>query len=107
MPLGWDQTIMWTGLAMVGLHGTAPALDPVMRSGLTGVLVPGLAPWRPYPSPRNRHRMDHADPRDLLHVPAASANAAAPDALRRASPASQSAFTTPSTSAPISLEHAA
>jgi hypothetical protein len=34
---------------MVGLHGTALALDPVMRFGFTGVLVPGLAPWRPLP----------------------------------------------------------
>ena len=49
MLLGWHQTIMWTGLAMVGLHGTALALDPVMRFGFTGVLVPGLAPWRPLP----------------------------------------------------------
>ena len=49
MLLGWHQTLMWTGLAMVGLHGTALALDPVMRFGFVGVLVPGLAPWRPVP----------------------------------------------------------
>ena len=49
MLLGWHQTLMWTGLAMVGLHGTALALDPVMRFGFAGVLVPGLAPWRPLP----------------------------------------------------------
>ncbi len=49
MLLAWHQTIMWTGLAMVGLHGTALALDPVMHFGLGGVLVPGVAPWRPLP----------------------------------------------------------
>jgi sulfoxide reductase heme-binding subunit YedZ len=49
MLLGWHQTLMWTGLAMVGLHGAALALDPVMRFGIVGVLVPGLAPWRPVP----------------------------------------------------------
>ncbi len=49
MLLGWHQTLMWTGLAMVGLHATSLALDPVMRFGFAGVLVPGLAPWRPLP----------------------------------------------------------
>ena len=49
MLLGWHQTLMWTGLAMVGLHGIALALDPVMRFGFVGVLVPGMAPWRPIP----------------------------------------------------------
>ena len=47
--LGWHQTLMWTGLAMVALHGGALALDPVMRFGFVGVLVPGAAPWRPLP----------------------------------------------------------
>jgi sulfoxide reductase heme-binding subunit YedZ len=47
--LGWHQTLMWTGIAMVALHGAALALDPVMRFGFIGVLVPGLAPWRPVP----------------------------------------------------------
>jgi len=47
--LGWHQTLMWTGLAMVALHGSALALDPVMRFGIVGVLVPGFAPWRPVP----------------------------------------------------------
>ena len=47
--LGWHQTLMWTGLAMVALHGAALALDPVMRFGFVGVLVPGMAPWRPIP----------------------------------------------------------
>jgi methionine sulfoxide reductase heme-binding subunit len=49
MLLGWHQTLMWTGLAMVGLHGTALAVDPVMHFGFVGVLVPGSAPWRPLP----------------------------------------------------------
>ncbi len=49
MLLGWHQTLMWTGLAMVSLHGGALALDPVMRFGFPGVLVPGIAPWRPVP----------------------------------------------------------
>ena len=47
--LGWHQTLMWTGLAMVALHGGALALDPVMRFGFVGALVPGAAPWRPLP----------------------------------------------------------
>ena len=45
--LGWHQTLIWTGLAMVVLHGTAILLDPVMRFGLIAVVVPGTAPWRP------------------------------------------------------------
>jgi methionine sulfoxide reductase heme-binding subunit len=49
MLLGWHQTLMWTALAMVVLHGSALALDPVMRFGIVGVLVPGMAPWRPVP----------------------------------------------------------
>ena len=47
--LGWHQTLMWTALAMLVLHGGALALDPVMRFGIVGVLVPGAAPWRPVP----------------------------------------------------------
>ena len=47
MLLGWHQTLMWTGLAMVVLHGAALLLDPVMKFGLQAVLLPGLAPWRP------------------------------------------------------------
>jgi hypothetical protein len=34
---------------MLGLHGGALAIDPVMRFGFVGVLVPGAAPWRPVP----------------------------------------------------------
>lgn len=45
--LGWHQTLIWTGLAMLALHGGAVLLDPVMRFGLTAVVVPGAAPWRP------------------------------------------------------------
>jgi sulfoxide reductase heme-binding subunit YedZ len=44
---GWHQTLMWTALAMLVLHGAAILLDPVLRFGLRSVLVPGLAPWRP------------------------------------------------------------
>lgn len=47
--LGWHQRIMWTAIAMLALHGGALAVDPVMRFGFTGVLVPGAAPWRPVP----------------------------------------------------------
>jgi sulfoxide reductase heme-binding subunit YedZ len=49
MLLGWHQTIMWTAVAMVALHGMALAVDPVMRFGFVGVLVPGAAPWRALP----------------------------------------------------------
>lgn len=45
--LGWHQTLMWLGLSMLVLHGGAIVLDPVMRFGLTAVVVPGAAPWRP------------------------------------------------------------
>jgi sulfoxide reductase heme-binding subunit YedZ len=44
---GWHQTLMWTALSMLVLHGAALILDPVMRFGLQAVFVPGLAPWRP------------------------------------------------------------
>ena len=46
--MGWHQSLMWCGLASAVLHGTALLLDPVMRFTLPVVLVPGLAPWRPY-----------------------------------------------------------
>jgi sulfoxide reductase heme-binding subunit YedZ len=49
MLLGWHQTLMWTALAMLVLHMGALALDPIMRFGFVGVLVPGAAPWRPVP----------------------------------------------------------
>lgn len=49
MLLGWHQTLMWTAIAMLVLHGGALAFDPIMRFGIVGVLVPGAAPWRPVP----------------------------------------------------------
>jgi sulfoxide reductase heme-binding subunit YedZ len=45
--LGWHQTLIWTGLAMLALHGGAILFDPVMRFGPAAVVVPGAAPWRP------------------------------------------------------------
>ncbi len=45
--LGWHQTLIWMGLSMLVLHGVAILLDPVMRFGLTAVVIPGTAPWRP------------------------------------------------------------
>lgn len=45
--LGWHQTLIWTGLAMLALHACAILLDPVMRFGISAVLLPGAAPWRP------------------------------------------------------------
>lgn len=47
--VGWHQTLVWTALWVVALHGLALLLDPVMRFGPSAVLVPGLAPWRPLP----------------------------------------------------------
>ena len=47
--LGWHQTLVWTALAMLCLHMAALAIDPIMRFGVVGVLVPGAAPWRPVP----------------------------------------------------------
>ena len=49
MLLGWHQTLMWTAVAMLVLHGGALMLDPVMHFGFSSVLVPGLAPWRALP----------------------------------------------------------
>jgi sulfoxide reductase heme-binding subunit YedZ len=45
--LGWHQTLLWTALSMLALHGGAILFDPVMRFGLPAVVVPGTAPWRP------------------------------------------------------------
>ena len=45
--LGWHQTLIWTGLSMLVLHAGAIVLDPVMRFGLSAVVIPGAAPWRP------------------------------------------------------------
>lgn len=46
--LGWHQTLLWTAIAMFALHGGAILFDPVIRLGLPAVLIPGVAPWRPY-----------------------------------------------------------
>jgi predicted ferric reductase len=45
--LGWHQTLVWTALSMLVLHGSALLLDPTLRFGFLTVLVPGTAPWRP------------------------------------------------------------
>ncbi len=45
--LGWHRTLVWTGLAMIGLHVAAVLADPVMHFGLVAALVPFAAPWRP------------------------------------------------------------
>ncbi len=45
--LAWHQTLMWTGISMVALHGTALLLDPTLHFGFGSVLVPGIATWRP------------------------------------------------------------
>lgn len=49
MLLGWHQTLMWTALAMVGLHMVALLFDPTIHFGFAAVLIPGAAPWRPLP----------------------------------------------------------
>jgi predicted ferric reductase len=45
--LGLHRTLVWTGLAMVGLHIGGLLLDPVMHFSALSVLVPGAAPWKP------------------------------------------------------------
>ena len=45
--LAWHQTLMWTGISMVALHGTALLLDPTLHFGFGSVLVPGVVAWRP------------------------------------------------------------
>ncbi len=45
--LGWHQTLIWTGLGMLVLHGSALLVDPTLHFGFLAVLVPGTAPWRP------------------------------------------------------------
>ena len=44
---GWHQTLVWTGLAMIGLHGLALLFDPTIHFGLAAVLLPLAAPWHP------------------------------------------------------------
>ena len=45
--LGWHRTLVWTGLSMLVLHAGALLLDPVLRFGLSSVLVPFASPWHP------------------------------------------------------------
>ena len=51
--LGWHQTLMWSALAMLVLHGGALAVDPIMRFGFVGVLVPAR---RTVAAPARRRR---------------------------------------------------
>lgn len=44
---GWHRTLVWTGLAMIGLHGLALLFDPTIHFGPAAVLVPLAAPWHP------------------------------------------------------------
>ena len=44
---GWHQTLAWTGLSMLALHAGALLFDPTLHFGLSGVLLPFAAPWRP------------------------------------------------------------
>jgi len=44
---GWHQTLAWTGLSMLTLHAGALLFDPTLHFGLTSLLVPFAAPWRP------------------------------------------------------------
>ena len=43
----WHQTLIWLALSMLVLHAVAILLDPVMGFGVTAVIIPGAAPWRP------------------------------------------------------------
>jgi methionine sulfoxide reductase heme-binding subunit len=45
--VGWHQTLVWSALGMLVLHGTTLLLDPTLNFGFLAVLVPGTAPWRP------------------------------------------------------------
>ena len=45
--LAWHRTLVWTGLAMIGLHVLALLADPTMHFGLAAVLLPFAAPWHP------------------------------------------------------------
>lgn len=45
--LGWHRTLVWVGLAMLGLHVGALLLDPVLHFGLASVLVPFASAWKP------------------------------------------------------------
>lgn len=45
--LGLHRTLVWTALAMLGLHGTALLFDPFLHFGPAAALVPFAAPWKP------------------------------------------------------------
>jgi hypothetical protein len=45
--LALHRTLAWTGLSMIALHLGGLLLDPVLHFGALGVLVPGMAAWRP------------------------------------------------------------
>ena len=45
--LAWHRTLVWTGLAMIGLHGLALLFDPTIHFGLATLLVPFASPWHP------------------------------------------------------------
>ena len=49
MLLGWHQTLMWTALAMVVLHGARSPSTRSCASGSSACSCPALAPWRPVP----------------------------------------------------------
>jgi sulfoxide reductase heme-binding subunit YedZ len=44
--LGLHRTLVWVGLAMLGLHMIAVFLDPTLHFGVLAVLVPFAAPWK-------------------------------------------------------------
>lgn len=44
---GWHRTLVWTGLAMIGLHGLALLFDPTIHFGPAALLLPLAAPWHP------------------------------------------------------------
>ena len=44
--LALHRTLVWVGLAMVGLHVVALLLDPVMHFSVLAALVPFAAPWK-------------------------------------------------------------
>ena len=45
--LGLHRTLVWTGLAMLGLHVVAVLFDPFLHFGVAAALVPFAAPWKP------------------------------------------------------------
>jgi hypothetical protein len=47
MLLPLHRTLAWTSLSMLVLHGGALLFDPTLHFGVTSILLPGFAPWRP------------------------------------------------------------